>query len=69
MVAMGGGPEVPSKESGKKELVLCTLPWPEEGAKKGLDGLKEEFKDVEVKYFHSVFNNGKSEPLDVPEGM
>ncbi|KAH7087088.1 hypothetical protein FB567DRAFT_59164 [Paraphoma chrysanthemicola] len=67
MVAMGGGPEVPLKESGKKELILCTLPWPEEQVQKGIEGLKEEFKDVEVKYFHSVFDNGKSEPLQVPE--
>ena len=69
MVAMGGGPELPSRGTPKeKELVLCTLPWPEERAARGINALKEAFSDVEVKYYHSVYSNGKPEPLDVPEG-
>lgn len=70
MVTMGGGSNFPVKNASKaKELVLCTLPWPEEGAKKGIEELKKEFGDVEVQYFHSKFENGKSLALDVPEGM
>lgn len=68
MVAMGGGPENLPRDSGKKELVLCALPWTEDEAKKGIDGLKEEFKDMEVKYYHTPFNNGKMETVDIPEG-
>lgn len=68
MVIMGGGPEVPSRESGKKELVLCALPWEEDRAKKGIEGLKDEFKDVEVEYYYTHFENGKVSPLDVPAG-
>jgi hypothetical protein len=63
---MGGGPDTPTKQmSSKKELVLCTLPFPEEGAKKGIEGLKEEFKDVEVKYYYTSHDK----PTEVPEGM
>jgi hypothetical protein len=66
---MGGGPEAPSKESSdKKELVLCALPWPEAMAKKAIDALKEEFKDVEVKYFETKHDSGKEEPTNIPEG-
>jgi hypothetical protein len=61
MVNMGGGPDTPSK----KELVLCTLPWTDEEAKKGLEGLKEEFGDLEVKYYYT--EHGKK--VDVPQGM
>jgi hypothetical protein len=60
MVDMGGGPDTPSN----KELVLCALPWSEEDAKTGLEGLKEEFGDLEVKYYHT--EHGKQ--VDVPEG-
>jgi hypothetical protein len=66
---MGGGPDNPSSNSsGEKELVLCALPWPEAGAKKGIEGLKEEFNDVEVKYFDSTSSKGQGNALDVPEG-
>ena len=70
MVAMGGGPDIPSRDGASKEkvLVLCTLPWPEEIAAHGIQALKEAFNDVELRYFHSKFENGKMEPLDVPEG-
>jgi len=68
MVAMGGGPELPSRGTSKeKELVLCTLPWPEERAARGMKALQEAFGDVDVKYYHSVHSNGKSESLVVPE--
>jgi hypothetical protein len=70
MVIMGGGPDTPSRDSsGEKELLLCTLPWPEEDTKKSVDALKAEFKDIEVKYFHTKFENGKAAPIDIPEGM
>lgn len=58
---MGGGPDTPNK----KELVLCALPWSEEDAKTGLEGLKKEFGDMEVKYYRT--ERGKQ--VDVPEGM
>jgi hypothetical protein len=58
---MGGGPDNPSNNSsGEKELVLCALPWPEAGAKKGIEGLKEEF--------NSTSSKGQGNALDVPEG-
>jgi hypothetical protein len=67
MVAMGGGPDLPSRDgSKKKDVVLCALPWPEEQAANGIKALKEAFEDVEVAY--SKFENGKSELVDVPEG-
>jgi hypothetical protein len=69
MVAMGGGPDLPSRDgSKKKEVVLCALPWPEEQAANGIKALKEAFEDVEVTYYHSKFENGKSKLVDVPEG-
>jgi hypothetical protein len=70
MVAMGGGPDLPSRDgsSKKKELVLCALPWPEEQAAHGIKALKEAFEDVEVAYYHSKFENGKPELVDVPKG-
>jgi hypothetical protein len=65
---MGGGPDTPSKESSDKmELVLCALPWPESRTKKAIDALKEEFNDVEVKYFETKHDNGKQEPTNIPE--
>ncbi|KAH7408461.1 hypothetical protein DE146DRAFT_605802 [Phaeosphaeria sp. MPI-PUGE-AT-0046c] len=67
---MGGGPDAPSKpSSSKKELVLCTLPWPQEKAEKSIAGLKEEFNDVEVDYYYTKFENGKMEPTDIPEDV
>jgi hypothetical protein len=69
MVIMGGGPDVPSKDSGKKELVLCALPWPGERINKAVDSLKEEFKDVDVKCFYTVHENGNMLAIDIPEGM
>ncbi|KAH7399289.1 hypothetical protein BKA66DRAFT_160330 [Pyrenochaeta sp. MPI-SDFR-AT-0127] len=70
MVIMGGGSNLPVRDVSKeKELVLCTLPWPEEGAKRGIEELKKEFDNVEVQYFHSKFENGKSFDLDVPEDL
>lgn len=70
MVAMGGGPDIPVRDSAskEKELVLCTLPWPEEQASAGIQALKEAFGNVEVKYYHTKYANGKMEPVDVPEG-
>lgn len=65
---MGGGPEIPSPSSSKKELVLCALPWEQNNAQKGLDGLKEEFKDLDVEYFYTAFENGKVAAVDIPEG-
>jgi hypothetical protein len=60
---MGGGPETPTKHSsGGKELALVTIPWPEERVHKAIEGLKAEFKDVEVKFF-----NPSTSP-DIPEG-
>ncbi|KAH8732823.1 hypothetical protein GQ44DRAFT_696492 [Phaeosphaeriaceae sp. PMI808] len=70
MVAMGGGQDIPSRESsGEKELVLCTLPWPEDQAKKSIELLKEEFKDIEVRYFYTVFENGKMQSINIPEEL
>lgn len=70
MVAMGGGPELlHAGGSEEKELILCVIPFPESAAKKGIEELKKEFPNVEVHYFWSKFNNGKLEPVDVPEGM
>jgi hypothetical protein len=64
---MGGGPDAPSKpSSSEKQLVLCTLPWPQEKAEKGIAGLKEEFNDVEVEYYYT--KPGK-ELVEIPEGM
>jgi hypothetical protein len=70
MVAMGGGPDLPSRggASKEKELVLCALPWPEEEAERGIKALKEAFEDVDVKYYHSKFENGKPKLVDVPDG-
>ncbi|EUC48789.1 hypothetical protein COCMIDRAFT_33859 [Bipolaris oryzae ATCC 44560] len=66
---MGGGPDIPVRAgaSREKELVLCTLPWPEDQASAGTQELKEAFGDVEIKYYHTKYANGKIEPLDVPE--
>ncbi|KAI1515688.1 SerA Phosphoglycerate dehydrogenase [Pyrenophora tritici-repentis] len=67
---MGGGPELPSRGTPKeKELVLCTLPWPEERAARGIKALKEAFDDVEVKYYHSKYSNGNAESLVVPDDV
>jgi hypothetical protein len=69
MVALGGGPDLPSKDMTKgKELVLCTLPVPEEQAEREIKALKEAFNDVEVKYYHTKFDNGKPELVHIPEG-
>jgi hypothetical protein len=68
MVAMGGGPELPSRNAAKeKELVLCALHWPQELCEGGLKALREAFDDVEVKYFQVNWDHGKSE-MDAPEG-
>lgn len=65
MVIMGGGPEVPTKDmNNQKEVVLCTISWPESDLKKAIDGLEEEFKDIEVKFYQQ--KQGKK--LEVPEG-
>lgn len=72
MVAMGGGSDLPPRQGNeykKKELVLCALPWPEEKAESGIQALKDTFDDVEVKYFHTVYNNGTMQAIDIPEGM
>jgi len=69
MVAMGGGPDIPSRHAEKeKELVLCALPWPQEICEHGMKELREAFDDVEVKYFHAKWEGGKSE-VDVPEDL
>lgn len=63
---MGGGPDAPSKpSSSEKQLVLCTLPWPKDKAEKGIAGLKEEFKDVEVEYYYT---QPSKEPIEISEG-
>ncbi|EMD94500.1 hypothetical protein COCC4DRAFT_148497 [Bipolaris maydis ATCC 48331] len=66
---MGGGPDIPVRDgmSKEKELVLCTLPWPEDQASVGIQELKEAFGNVEVTYYYTKHANGKMEPLDVPE--
>ncbi|KAF1944143.1 hypothetical protein EJ02DRAFT_432696 [Clathrospora elynae] len=70
MVAMGGGLDLPSREAENgKELVVCALPWPEEKVESGIKALKEAFRDVEVKYFHTKFANGKVEPVDVSDDI
>ncbi|CAO2656731.1 Nn.00g055340.m01.CDS01 [Neocucurbitaria sp. VM-36] len=67
---MGGGEDFPSHDASKeKEIVLCTLPWPEERAKKGIEELKKVFKDVEVHYYHSKSENGKAQAIDAPEDL
>jgi phosphoglycerate dehydrogenase-like enzyme len=50
-------------------LIVCTLPWPEEMAARGIQALKEAFDDVEVKYFPSTFENGIAAPMEVPEDI
>lgn len=62
---MGGGPDAPSKPAlSEKQLVLCTLPWPQERAERAIAGLKEEFNNVEVEYYYTK----SGEPSNVPEG-
>jgi hypothetical protein len=68
MVAMGGGPDLPTRAgSSKKELVFCALHWPEEQVANGIKALRKAFDDVEVVYCHSKVENGK-ESVDVSEG-
>ncbi|KAL5116948.1 hypothetical protein ACEQ8H_005166 [Pleosporales sp. CAS-2024a] len=63
---MGGGPQAPSKQmSNKKELVLFTVPFPEEAAKRGLDALKKEFEDVEIAYYYTQHQKPTEVPQDV----
>jgi hypothetical protein len=63
---MGGGPETPAQPmSSKKELVLCTLPIPEDAAKKAIAALKEEFPNVQVEYYYTQHEKS----VDVPDGM
>ena len=70
MVAMGGGADLPVREVSKeKELLVCTLTWPEERLKKPIDELKKDLDNIEVRYFQSRFEDGKAYPVDVPEGM
>lgn len=70
MVIMGGGPGLPLRDSSReKELVLCALPWPDEDAKKSIELLKEEFKDVEVEYFYTKAENAKIGAIEIPEGV
>ncbi|EOA88894.1 uncharacterized protein SETTUDRAFT_148432 [Exserohilum turcica Et28A] len=66
---MGGGPDVPSRDvaSKEKDLVLCTLPWPEADASRVIKVLKETFNDVDVEYHFTKYLNGKAEPIHVPE--
>ena len=67
---MGGGSDFPTRDASKeKELVLCTLPWPEENAKNGVEELKKEFDNVELHYFYTKFEHGKVQAVDIPEGM
>ncbi|KAI8940264.1 hypothetical protein NX059_003966 [Plenodomus lindquistii] len=60
MVAMGGGADLPLRQSQEadgskgKELVLCALPWPEEGAQRGIQSLKDAFDDIEVEYYFTA---------------
>ncbi len=68
MVAMGGGPDIPSRSATKeKELVLCALSWPQEQCERGMQAVREAFEDVEVKYYYVKWDHGKSE-TDAPEG-
>ncbi|EAT88128.2 hypothetical protein SNOG_04368 [Parastagonospora nodorum SN15] len=61
---MGGGPEAPSKQmSGKKELVLCALPFPLEAAKKAIALLEEEFNDVDIEYYYTP----QQKPTTIPD--
>jgi hypothetical protein len=70
MVAMGGGPDIPSRTaSNEKEIVLCALPWPEERAQKGIAELTKTFPNIEVHYVFTRFENGKMHAVDVPEGV
>jgi hypothetical protein len=69
MVSMGGGPTVPASKEKGKVLVTAVLPWPEKVCEKSIRDLKDEFGDVEVQFFHSRYENGKMEGVDVPKGM
>lgn len=66
---MGGGSELPIRGAAKeKELVICTLNYPKEDAKKVVEKLKKEL-DVDVEYFWTKLEVGKPHWVDVPEGM
>jgi hypothetical protein len=71
MVAMGGGPEAPLRNSEKpRELLLAVLPWPEKVAEKSIAAIKEEFPNLDVHYIPETYsekeeNRGK---VSVPEG-
>lgn len=75
MIAMGGGTDVPSHDlrnrNGPKEkqLVVCALPWPKDGAASGIQALKEAFDDVEVEYFQTNHDNAKPTGTTIPQGM
>ncbi|KAJ4362828.1 hypothetical protein N0V95_001202 [Ascochyta clinopodiicola] len=60
MVAMGGGPEAPSRTASKdKELVLAVLPWPAGQCKTPIEALEKELDHLTVQYYYSRIENGK----------
>jgi hypothetical protein len=66
---MGGGLDSPIADvEGKKEVLLCLIPWPEPTAI--LDGIRKQFPNLEVEYINAVPNQ-ESWDLHggIPDGM
>ncbi|KAF2468192.1 uncharacterized protein BDR25DRAFT_265886 [Lindgomyces ingoldianus] len=54
MVAMGGGPEVPSRGD-SKELLLCVLPWPQKSSEKMMNEIRDEFPNLDLQYVQEKY--------------
>jgi hypothetical protein len=74
MVAMGGGPEVPTPAAGKSRgVLLAVLPWAEGSTEESMKKIQAQFPDLETHYVHHILSpeivkeKGKGLP-QVPEG-
>lgn len=66
---MGGGPELPQRGQQSRELLICVQPLPEDQASKTLSEIREEFPDLEIKWYaQNLHNHAARENADVPEG-
>jgi hypothetical protein len=70
MVAMGGGPEVPYRESeSRRELLLAVLPWPQEETTHIVKEIEDEFPNLDVHYIHETYEKKADRAnTKVPEG-